>query len=102
LRGNGEDARSIGPTDETSSTWSASDGSSRQPLSTGRSLAAPAGKSGLVLSDVGLPRSVASLPSAAIRVTPRSWAKSTARCVATMIACCCACSSGESEGLSAQ
>ena len=53
-------------------------------------------------SNVGCPRSVDSLPSAAISVTPWRCAKLTARWVASMIVRCCACSSGESAGLFAQ
>ena len=67
-----------------------------------RVFSVPGGKSGLMASIVGLPRSVCSLPSAATSVTPWSRAKFAARCVALMIVRCSSCSSGESAGLSAQ
>ena len=91
-----------GPTDETSRTCGASLGMLRQPLSIVRSCAASGGKSGLVSSNVGFPRSVDSLPAAAISVTPWRCAKFTARVVASMIMRCCSCCSGESAGLLVQ
>ena len=73
-----------------------------QELSTSRGYADPGGKSGLVSSSVGLPRSVFWVPSAPTGVTPWVRAKLIARWVTTRIVRCSAWASGESAGLSRQ
>ena len=73
-----------------------------QELSTVRGYSEPGGKSGLVRSSVGLPRSVWPLPMEAIGVTPWALAKLIARWVATRTVRCSAWASGESAGLSRQ
>ena len=76
-------------------------GTVMQELSMSRGYSVPGGKSGLMTSVVGLPRSVFSLPRAAIGVTPRDLAKLVARWVATRIVAA-QLASGESAGWSRQ
>lgn len=71
-------------------------------LSICRSLALFDGKFGLEVSGSGLPLSSCWLPSADTRVTPLPCAYSSALVTASLTVRCCACSAGESAGLSSQ
>ena len=94
--------RLLGPTEVMPSTPGASSGSDLHELSIWRVRSVSGGKSGLVASTTGLPRSVLPLPSAETSVTPWARAYARARSVARITVCCSSCSSGESAGLSAQ
>ena len=92
----------LGPTEPTLTTFGPSVGIVRHELFTARVYSVPGGKSGLIVSTVGLSMSVCSFPAAAIRVTPFLRAYWSARVVASMIVRCSSCCVAESAGFPLQ